>query len=191
MSARKNPLNPGILAGWTVLMLASVSVGAPAPSGFVSVPSGSFVMGSTEDEDGREPDESPTRPVTIARGFQIGIYEVTIGDYAAFIDASDYAPASGCAYIDTHAARWIDDPALSWRAPGFDQTESHPVTCVNFEDARAYAAWYAASSGKRARLPSEAEWEYAVRAGTTTSRFWGDDPADGCRYSNAVDESVT
>ena len=93
-------------------------------------------------------------------------------------------------YIDPDAGKWIDDSALSWRNPGFFQDDEHPVTCVSFTDAQAYVAWLSQRTGHRYRLPTEAEWEFAVRGGTTASRFWGDSPADSCRYANAVDETA-
>ncbi len=154
------------------------------------IPAGSFTMGTAESEAGREPDEGPQHPVTISTDFAMGATEVTRAQFAAFVAALDFEIEPGCWYIDPQAQKWVNDPALSWRKPGFFQSDEHPVTCVSFADAQAYVRWLSTHTGQRYRLPSEAEWEYAARGGSTTSRFWGDSPADSCRYANAVDETA-
>ncbi len=73
------------------------------------------------------------------------------------------------------------EPDKSWRDPSFPQTDRDPVVCVSWYDARVYAAWLSQVTGKTYRLLTDAEWEYAARAGTTTSRPWGDDANAGCR----------
>jgi formylglycine-generating enzyme required for sulfatase activity len=77
----------------------------------------------------------------------------------------------------------------SWRSPGLVQTDSHPVLCVSWNDARAYAQWLSKKTGKRYRLPTEAEWEFAARAGSPAARYWGDDPVQACRFANVADQS--
>jgi formylglycine-generating enzyme required for sulfatase activity len=154
------------------------------------IAAGSFTMGSPVSEPGREADEGPQQRVTIAADIGIGVYEVTRAQFQAFVTATGYQVPPGCFYMDARARKWVDDPRLSWRSQGFFQDDSHPVTCVNFFDAQAYAGWLSETTHQPYRLPSEAEWEYAVRAGSKGSRFWGDSPADGCRYSNAVDETA-
>jgi formylglycine-generating enzyme required for sulfatase activity len=67
------------------------------------------------------------------------------------------------------------------------QDDTHPVVCVSWEDASAYAAWLTRRSGRNYRLLTEAEWEYAARAGTTTPRYWGDDANESCAYANTAD----
>jgi formylglycine-generating enzyme required for sulfatase activity len=80
---------------------------------------------------------------------------------------------------------------LNWRKPGFDQQSTHPVTCVSWDDATAFCQWLSREDGRTYRLPTEAEWEYACRAGTDTLFFWGDDPDAGEGYLNAADETGT
>ena len=117
-------------------------------------------MGVPEEESKREgvnddDDARPQHQVTIARPFWLGKYPVTRGEYAAF--------AAG-------TGRGAD----SWASTGFPQDERHPVVNVSQEDALAYVAWLSQQTGQAYRLPSEAEWEYAARAGTTTARYWGE-----------------
>jgi len=135
----------------------------------VVIPAGSFVMGSTEDETSREkvPDEyakweKPQHRVNV-RSFMLGKYEVTRGEYAAFVRETGRGDGDGCRY-------WTG----SWRNPGYGQDDRHPFACVSWDDAKAYTAWLSRKTGKGYRLASEAEWEYAARAGTTTARHWGD-----------------
>jgi formylglycine-generating enzyme required for sulfatase activity len=134
----------------------------------VMVPAGSFTMGSPVSEQGRDNDEGPQHTVTIRQPFAVGKFEVTFDEWAACV-ASD-----GCS---------------SDRSPS-DQgwgRGKRPVINVSWNDAKEFVAWLTRKTGKVYRLLSEAEWEYAARAGTTTSYFWGNDigrgkaNCDGCR----------
>lgn len=136
----------------------------------VVVPAGQFLMGSPSDEPEREAREDQIR-VTIAKPFAIGAFAVTRGEFAAFVAATGYEVDEGC-YFWTDTT-WENRADRSWRAPGFEQDDRHPVICVDLKSARAYAAWLSKKTGKTYRLPSEAEREYATRAGTTTAYSWG------------------
>ncbi len=165
----------------------------------VVIPAGEFIMGSPAAEAGRGVDEGPQRQVSIAQAFALGRSEVTVAEFRRFADESGYrteaerdARAQGCSgfiYADPLAAGPAAQAVTSWRSPGLAQAESHPVLCVSWNDARAYAQWLSKRTGKRYRLPTEAEWEYAARAGSVAARYWGDDPDQACRFANVADQS--
>lgn len=185
---------------------------------FVRVPAGSFVMGSREtpealaqDYPQLEPrrfallgDEAPLHQVRIRRTFYLGQHEVTVGQFRRFVEASGYRPESEAdgtgAYgynpqYDPATTRRGDafegrDPRYSWRNPGFAQGDDHPVVNVTWNDAQALAAWLSAREGHTYRLPTEAEWEYACRAGTRTRYPHGDDPQGLVRTANVFDEDA-
>jgi formylglycine-generating enzyme required for sulfatase activity len=135
----------------------------------VVVPAGSFMMGSPEGETKRVKEHEDQAPVRIAKPFAVGIFAVTRGEFAAFVSATNHKPDGGC-YVWT-ATEWKEQADRSWRSPGFAQDDRHPVTCVNWNDAKAYTAWLSSKAGKPYRLLSEAEREYVTRAGTITP-FW-------------------
>ena len=137
----------------------------------VVVPEGEFLMGSPNDEKGRWDDEGPQRQVTISKPFAVGKYEVTVGQFKAFIDATKYFVLGTCEIYES--GDWDLKADLNWKNPGFEQTEKHPVVCVAWDDAKAYTNWLSRETGKTYRLLSEAEWEYVARAGTTTAYHFG------------------
>lgn len=143
----------------------------------VAIPAGRFVRGAPASEAGRADTEGPPRPVTVRR-FAAGAYPVTRGEWAAFAAATGRPTRGGCAWAMVGGMARGYTPALdtaaSWAHVGFPQDARHPVVCVTWDDARAYAAWLRARTGQPYRLLSEAEWEYAARAGTTTAYPWGD-----------------
>jgi len=117
-------------------------------------------------------DESPKHAVTL-RPFAIGKYDVTRSEFAVFVKATGFKPADGCGH---DGAKWEKLPGITWDHPGFEQTGRDPVVCVTWHDAKAYIRWLntKVKPGRVYRLPTEAEWEYAARAGTTTMFWWGD-----------------
>ena len=151
----------------------------------VLVPAGEFTMGSPPSEPGRDNDEGPQRKVTIAEPFWVGKYEVTREEFAAFVNANEYDASGGCRVYA--GDEWSQDSGKSWRDPGYEQSDRHPVTCVSWEDAQAYVRWLSGETGKDYRLLSEAEREYAARARSGTPRFWGNDADKACAYANVHD----
>ena len=158
----------------------------PSCPELVVIPAGEFLMGSPASEQGRDDEEGPQRRVRVER-FALGRYEVTRGEYAAFA-AATRRDGDRCVVYDDRTYRWSD--RASWRSPGYRQTDEHPVVCVSWDDARAYVRWLSAETGRRYRLPSEAEWEYAARAGTSTSRYWGEGPSGQCGNENGADAAA-
>ena len=155
----------------------------------VVVPAGSFTMGSPVDETGRNKPEGPQHKETIAKSLAFGKYVVTVGEFRKFVQATGRNTNGSCWYYRDESDEWIEKKNRNFDDPGFEQTDRFPAVCINHADAVAYADWLSQTTGKKYRLPSEAEWEYAARAGTTTARFWGDSDAEQCRYANGADES--
>ena len=130
--------------------------------------------------------------VTIERPFALGRYEVTRGEYSVF------AKATGRAAALVRCRTWVEekqgfrDLEVTWDTPkvSAQPTDRHPASCIDWYDAKAYAAWLSERTGARYRLPSEAEWEYAAKAGSRSLRPWGNDPNRGCREVNANDRST-
>ncbi|MBK8384216.1 MAG: SUMF1/EgtB/PvdO family nonheme iron enzyme [Candidatus Accumulibacter sp.] len=151
----------------------------------VVIPAGAFQMGAPSREAGSGDAERPRHLVTLQHPLAVGRHEVTRGQYAAFVKDSGYRGEGSC-YVWI-GPEWVNQPGRSWRDPDFSQTDEHPAVCVSWLDARAYLAWLARKTGKPYRLLSESEWEYAARAGTRTSRFWGDDPGLACDHANVHD----
>jgi formylglycine-generating enzyme required for sulfatase activity len=144
------------------------------------IPAGEFMMGSPDFDPYASDDEKPQHRVRITRPFYLGVYPVTCGQFRRFIEATNYqteAEKDGEGGLGWHAAadEWVRDPKFIWRSPGFDQTNDHPVVNVSWNDASAFCDWLSGQESQEYRLPTEAEWEYACRAGTTTRFFFGND----------------
>jgi sulfatase modifying factor 1 len=160
----------------------------------VAIPAGQFVMGAAPDEEDRESLAAPFRGRSqpqrrvMLQAFAAGKFEVTRGQFRAFAEATGHR-GSGC--FVWNGADFELDAQKDWRNTGYAQDDTHPAVCVSWEDASAYARWLSRETGKRYRLLSEAEWEYAARAGTTATRYWGDDAGRACDYANGADHAAT
>jgi formylglycine-generating enzyme required for sulfatase activity len=137
----------------------------------VRVPAGSFIIGAPRSDPASDDLERPQTRVTI-KAFWLGKYPVTRGEYAVFARATKRRPSPGCSW--TGRAKSDPDKVSTWQDTGFPQSDRSPVVCVSWDDVNAYVAWLRTKTGKPYRLPSEAEWEYAARAGSTTAFPWGD-----------------
>jgi formylglycine-generating enzyme required for sulfatase activity len=143
-------------------------------------------MGSPATEAGRFEDEGPQHSVTIAQPFAITRFPITRREYEQFVRDTHRQDTAGCMNM-SNAGEWVRVDSLSWRDPGFAQSSEHPVVCVSWDDAVAYAEWLSARSGHKYRLLSEAEFEYVARAGATTAFPWGDSAGVICAHANSFD----
>jgi formylglycine-generating enzyme required for sulfatase activity len=157
------------------------------------IPSGQFLMGSAPGDSDKDAldDEKPWHWVRINNPFYLGVTEVTRGQFRRFVDGADYrteAERDGKGgYGLNEEGKWVQAPKFTWLNPGFGQTDEHPVVNVSWNDAIAFCAWLNRVEGHTYRLPTEAEWEYACRAGTTTKYVGGDDPETLATYGNVAD----
>jgi formylglycine-generating enzyme len=145
-------------------------------------------MGSPSGEKDRSDDEGPTHQVTIGASFAVGKLAVTRGQFAAFVNDSGYTPGTSCTTITP--ADTLESAGKSFRDPGFKQDDSHPAVCISWDDANAYVAWLGKKTGKAYRLLTEAEYEYADRAGTQTPYWFGSDGDKLCGYANGADATL-
>src|SRR5215510_11272254 len=186
------------------LMVALAQAQTPAPvtsfrdcskgcPEMVVVKQGKFTMGAPAGEEAREnlPNEFrglsvPQHLIKIQHKLAIAKFDVTRDEYAQFVAETNRPDPDTCTTNNASGTGFIDTNG-NWHSPGFPQTERDPVVCVSWDDAQAYVAWLSAKTGHAYRLPTEAEWEYAARAGTTTARYGSDNPAEICRYTNIND----
>ncbi|HEY0893198.1 MAG TPA: formylglycine-generating enzyme family protein [Cellvibrio sp.] len=120
--------------------------------------------------------------------FRMGKYEVTTKEFGQFIAATNYPAATTCRQMNSK--EWFSDYPGGWKGNKHSSSEFEPVTCIGWDAMQAYIDWLNKETGKHYRLPSEIEWEYAARAGTTTNYYWGDEPAQACTYANVADQAA-
>ena len=150
------------------------------------LPVGRFRQGSVSPEAGSESFAKPAHGVVISRPFAMATNAVTVDQFQEFIAATG-VDMQGC---DTYDRDWKHRAKNSWKDPGFVQSGTHPVTCVSWNDAKAYASWLSAKTGHGYRLPSASEWEYAARTGGEAVQPWNPDGSDACTNANVADASA-
>jgi len=154
----------------------------------VVIAAGRFFMGSVEGDGQR--DERPQHGVAVVQPFAMSRCEVTVAEFRAFVLETAYKTdaelGKGCYVLNEAKDGFEQKRESDWTNPGFEQAENHPVVCVSWRDARAYAYWLSLKTGQKYRLPTEVEWEYAARAGTETVYWWGDEASH--EYANYGDE---
>ena len=158
---------------------------------------GSFIMGDASDEKRPQEDESPPHRV-IVKPFAIGKREVTFGEFLAFAQLTNFQSDAekslgriGQCYGYNGKLWWNWNSGATFRDPGWQQDDELPVVCVSWNDAMAYITWLEKTTGKPYRLPSEAEFEYALRAGSSSRFPWSDDEPDNCKSGNHLDRSAS
>jgi formylglycine-generating enzyme required for sulfatase activity len=137
---------------------------------------GTFMMGSPASEADHCSKEKRQHQVTLTQPFYMGVYPVTVGDFKRFVDKVGYkteGEQDGKGDYGWTGKEWVQDAKITWRNPGFTQTDLEPVVCVSWNDAESYCQWLSEVEGKSYRLPSESEWEYACRAGSSTTYCFG------------------
>ena len=145
----------------------------------VVIPTGSFQMGAPADEEDHSDAEMPQHMVTIGKGFAMARTAVTVAEFREFVRASGYVPDSvklgGASVYDERSGALRDDSDATWQDDyaGRKADDQLPVVNISWNDAKAYADWLGQRTGKRYRLPSEAEFEYALRGGTSSRYWWG------------------
>ncbi|NMP31911.1 SUMF1/EgtB/PvdO family nonheme iron enzyme [Thalassotalea sp. M1531] len=146
----------------------------------VTIPAGSFDMGSTESES-----TQPIHTVSLPE-FSLGKYEVTVKEFGQFIHATNYQAPTECRH---ELDGWFRPSSKgNWQTNALNTSEFQPVVCINWQAAKAYVDWLAKETGRPYRLPTEAEWEYAARAGTKTTYSFGDESkVNVCEYANTAD----
>ncbi|HEX8611635.1 MAG TPA: SUMF1/EgtB/PvdO family nonheme iron enzyme [Telluria sp.] len=172
----------------SLLFLANAAVAEPALAPIepqmVTIKAGDFLMGSV-----RSANTQPVRSVAL-KSFRIGKYEVTAAEFQRFAEATRYKAPRMC--LQMASKRWFTSVPNEFVDGATLQSLSkfEPATCIGWNGAQAYVAWLAKETGKKYRLPSEAEWEYASRAGSSARYFFGNEETQACRYANLADRSA-
>ena len=170
---------------WRTTSAPVVILDDPFAPRMVVIPAGEFTMGSPATEPGHMPREGPRHRVRIGYSLAVSMFPIIVGEYDRFVAETQHKSGGSCITLESGEFKARD--GRDWQNPGFPQKAISPVTCIDFNDATAYARWLSKKTGQSYRLLSEAEYEYANRAGTTTAYWWGDDGNASCEYANGFD----
>ena len=165
-----------------------IDLGGGVTMKFVLIPPGEFMMGSRESaatvaRKGRWLRESaarelPRHRVRLTRGFYMAVHETTVGQFRRFVAETGFksqAETDGGSHGQTaRNSDFVRRAGVTWQAPGYGQSESHPVGCMGWRDTQEFVKWLSTRTGRECRLPTEAEWEYACRAGANTPFHHGE-----------------
>lgn len=162
----------------------------PACPEMVLIKAGSFQMGSPSFEAGRNPDEAPLRDVRFRQAFEVSKYPITRGQWRQYLMEIHSNGSDNCYGYVQDRRSGARKPQYSWRDPGYPQQDDHPVVCVKWGEARAYADWLSKKTGDTYRLLTEAEYEYILRASTTSAYPWGDTAEGQCEHANGADATL-
>ena len=191
----------------------AVDLGGGQKLKMILIPAGEFMMGSGKSAEATAAffnktygvdalkadffkDEHPQHRVRITRPFYLGAYHVTRGQFRQFVADTAYKTDAekgkclGARGWNAEEKSFQFSKEYTWRNAGFEQTDEHPVVNVSWNDAVAFCEWLGRREGTTYRLPTEAEWEYACRAGTTTRYYSGDDPETLAKVGNVADATA-
>lgn len=159
---------------WRAATILPVLYDTPVAPRMVIVPAGEFTLSG-----------AAPRRVRIGYPLAVSMFPVTFAEFSLFADQTGYRAAGACV-MPGESGGGPQSGARSWRQPGFAQTFRSPAVCIALADAQAYARWLSGKTGHRYRLLSDAEYEYALRAGTASAFWWGEDAQGACRESAAT-----
>lgn len=198
----KPPARARALVGATITLVSAL---VSAETGFqdcetcpqmVIVPAGAVTIGSPATEIDRKDTERPPVRAELKAPFALSKTEITRAQYRDFVAATSHVarpaiyqgkPLIGCNYFDGAGYGYVAEH--SWQSPGYPQGEAHPVVCVSWTDAQAFADWLSQRTGREYRLPSAVEFEYAARAGSDAPWHWGVQSDQACEFANIGDRT--
>jgi len=170
---------------------------------FKLIPAGEFMMGNEADMAGLlesfpgSPqawfaDAQRRHQVTLTKPFYLASHEVTVGQFRKFVEDQEYlteaeSDGKGGFGVNLNTGQLKADPKFTWRSPGFTQSDSHPVINVSWNDAQKFLSWLSRQDGRQYTLPTEAQWEYACRAGSQAAFSFGNETRDLLAAGNVAD----
>lgn len=189
------PARLSVLARLSLLLAVShttsvFAAGAPIEPMMANIPAGQLTIlpTTTTKKDGTVVSTGTEVATLPIKPFRLGKYEVTVKEFGQFVAATNYPVPTKCRQMDSK--KWFAERPGSWAKNKHSASEFEPVTCIGWDAAQAYVVWLSKETGKHYRLPSEVEWEYAARAGTTSTYPWGEEATQACTFANTADQAA-